>query len=588
MYRELLGFCEELKKKEPKKALAWFRAACETDLWLYQWRVMSLGKLEIRDPGHKRLGKLWVMEPWFFDRMREVQEDFDLGRSHVLYQWSRGCFKSSAIQKGGALWFLSKDRTETIAIFTHKADKVGESFMKDYLREIEQNRVLLDHWPQFRTLQESSAKAITVDRPPGIREPSISVHGTRSSAASGHYRKIFLDDPVDPEERSIIVLDEVDHRLKMLSFLGHDDTQVFWIGCPAHQEDPIERRKKRGTFAAPNGTPLIRKRPAILPGGKYPLRSKAYYDDLRRTLSDDSIFSAQVLLEMVPPGRRFFREEWLTWYGRIDRDEDNAGLRGEAERRKAAEATRIHIVIDPAEGAKAGKKKDSDFLILWVLAFTFDKRRRALDLWRERCGLSDACDLLFGLPPGDELLSDHAWKVRNDLDLRRGLVGKWKRCDRQLTVWVEEVGASQFVDRIKTEMKLRKHLSPATATCSVRELRSNIPKPERISRLQTEFREGRMEFPLSGFGHGSATTEDRRDTLVQFLEDELRQWTLKGGVLHDDMLDGFAWPAQPNIAMPYPDPLDTEASPQLLSMESSLAAGGGWSEGVTSGSWRVS
>lgn len=581
MYRELLGFVEELKKKEPKKALAWFRAACESDFWLWQKEVMSLGRLEIKDLGHRRYGKLWVMEPWFFDRMREAQEDFDSGRTNVLYQMARFTFKSSAIQKGGALWFLAKDRTQTIAIMTHKADKVGQDFMKDYLDEITGNQVLLAHWPQYRNLRDKSAKAITVERPPGIREASISVHGTRSSAASGHYRIIFLDDPVDPEERSIIVLDEVDHRLNMVTFLGHDDTQKFWIGCPAHQEDPIERRKKRGVFS------IIRKHPGILPGGKYPLRSKAFLDQWKREVTEE-LFSSQVLLQMVPPGRRFFREEWMVYYGRTDMSEENAGIRGDAERRDAARGTRIHILIDPAEGRKMGGLKNSDFLVLWVLAFTHERKRRALDLWRERMSLADASDLLFGLPPGDETLVDHAWKARNDLGLNRGLVTKWKRLDRHLTVWIEEVGASQFVDRLRLEMTSRKRQNPLSPTCTIRELRSNIPKDARISALQPPMRNGDLEFPLSGFGHGSYTTNDKRDTLIQFKEDELLQWTLKGDVLYDDTLDTLAWPDQPGISMPYPDPLDEEGSPQLFSMESPLASGGGWSSEVPSGSWRVS
>lgn len=559
-YRKILAFIDELKKKEPKKSMAWFAALAESDFWFWQWQVMSTGKLLIDDPGHKSLGKPWVMEPWFFDRMREVQDDFDSGRTDVLYQWFRYSFKSTAIQKGGALNFLAKDRTDTIAIFTHKLDQVGEAFGNDLLTEIEMNAVLRAHWPQFRNLQEKSSTRITVDRPPGIREPSISLHGILGSAASGHFRKIFVDDAVtDKAAASQVVMAAVDDQISLLAPLQSANTQRFWIGTPWNEEDPIEKRRKKGTFF------LKVSRHAGIVDGVAQFRSMRMFNNWRRTMREDH-FSSQILLKIVPPGMVYFRTEWLRRYNLTPE--------------QAARGCRIHVKIDPAEGKKQGKRK-GDLLIIEVEAFTYDRRRRSLDLWRERVGIAEAMDMLFGPLPGEEDQPENVWKVREIG--KRGLVGKWKLYDPDLTVWVENVGASGFDQTIKREMRQRLIHDKNSPTCTVRELRSNVQKEQRIAASQPDYRNGIMEFPATGYGHGSYTTDDQRDTLEQFVQDEYKQWTLSGEILNDDMLDLKAWPSQPQISMSYPD---SPSDPLLLgfSMESALASG---EREDASPSWRV-
>lgn len=568
-YRELLGYIHGLKEAgQTKLAMAWFAAACEADFWLFQWQVMSLGRLEIRDPGHRKLGQLWVMQPWFFDRMREFQDDVESKRTNVLYQFSRGLFKSSGLQKGGSLWLGAKDRMVTIGVFTHK-DPVAKKFGGDVQNEIRDNGVLRAHWPQYRRLKKDTDTAIVVDRPPGPREPTFGYHSIVASAASAHYRFVFVDDAVDPEERSPLVMADLDNRISLLTPLGHDDTQRFWIGVPTTSEDPVEKRKKKGDFFT-----LVRKHPGILPGGEYPMRSKRFYDQWKREMREDH-FASQVLLQIIPPGSRYFREEWLRRYNQ--RPEE------------VALGSRIHIIIDPAEGKKdPTKKKLSDFLTVRVYAFGFDRRRRNLDLWRERIGIVEATDLLFGPVPGEEATPENLWKIANVG--RRGLVGKWLAYDPHLTIWVENVGGSQFDQTIRRDMKNRQKMDAGSPRCVVRELRSNVPKEERIANLQPDYRNGVIEYPARGFGHGSYTTDDNRDVFEQFVEDELKQWTLRGDTLNDDLLDSEAWPAQPGITMPYPDSSPDGIPSAFLAQESALAEASSWGSGSdeTWASWRVS
>lgn len=574
LYKELLGFVDGLKAsgrpEDVRLGMAWFRAACEVDFYLWQWKVMSLGKLKIKDRGHKRLGHLWVQEPWFFDRMREVQEIFERRYSPALIQWARHLFKSSAIQKGGILWFLAADSTTTHSVTTQKESKTGVRFGKDLMVEIENNAVLQAHWPQFRDCPEMSTNQITVNRPPGIREASFALYGILSSAASGHFTHQWYDDVVDPEERSPVVHAEIDSRLSMAAFTGSDDTMRVFIGVPSCDLDAVEKRKKQGNFFHPKG---LSAHPGILPGGVYPMRTKAFYDKMKQETREDH-FASQVLLQIIPPGSRYFRREWVRRFNMT--------------REQAAQGARIHILVDPAEGKRdASKKKLSDFLVIRVYAFTFDRRRRALDIWRERIGLADALDLLFGPLPDEE-------DPDGEMDWKRihcgatGLVGKWKPFDPNLTLWIENVGASQFDATLRREMRQRKKANPLAPSCTIRELRSNVMKEQRIANGQPDYRAGVFEYPAHGFGHGSFTTKDLRDTMDQFIEDELLQWTLKGETLFDDMLDLEMWTSQPNASFAYSDSEESDPGMSFLSSESSRAAA---SHRVPSGpfvSWRVS
>lgn len=567
-YQEILALVEEEKKRDPIRAMAWFAAVAESDFWFWQKQVMSLGGLKIQDKHHKRKGSLVVDEPWFFDRMREVQDDFDNGRSDILYQWFRGSFKTTAIVKGGAIWFLAKNHTancqcgacpppDTIAIFTHKVEQVGESMGADLLNEIENNAVLRAHWPQFRNLKKASATLIIVDRKEGPKEPSISVHPILGSAASGHYTKIFVDDAVtDRIARSPEDCKKVGEQLSYLQPLGRDDTQYFFVSTPYGEMDPVHKKSlTKGFFSR------VSKQPAILRGNIPQLFSLKFFQDKQRKM-EDWIFQSQYMLRIIPKGDVYFREGWLRRY--TGRPQD------------AARGCRIRIIVDMAGGGEG-----ADFTIVRVIGFTFDKKRRNLDLWRERIGLTDTADLLFGVMPGDEELPENWWKPKG------GLVRQWQRLDKQVDIHVEEIGASGHAETFRREMKHRKKHDPDAAACQVYELRSQRKKENRIAKLQPAYRNGVVEYPQDGFGHGSFTTEDDRDTLVQFVEDEYKLWTMAGETENDDMLDSEAWPEQPEVVMSYPSALELDQGADGVFGFNPHASRSGGEVSWAQASWRV-
>lgn len=573
-YREILAMIEAERERDPIKAMIWFRAVAESDFWFWQRHVMPFGTLRIQDKYHKKKGQLVIDQPWMFDRMREVQEDFVSGRSNVLYMWFRGSYKSTTIIKGGALWFLANDPSETVAVFTHKVEQTGENMGNWYVGQIRNNQTLLAHWPQFRKPRKLSDTLIIVDRPEGAHEPSLSIHPILGSAAGGHFTKILVDDAVTEKiAYSVEDCKRVENALSFIQPLRRDNTQYFYVGTPYTDMDPVWRRAAKG--AGPDRFfRRISRHPAILAGNDPQLFSLRYFRDAMRDM-DDFAAQSQYMLRMVPKGGAYFKREWIAY--KDGRDVWRGRMRGTPEAN--ARGCRIHVIVDMAGGETA---TGLDYSVARVYGFTYDRRRLVLDLWREKIGLTDMADLLFGVLPGDELLPENAWKPQG------GLVRRWQRVDPDLTIWVEEIGASGHAETFRREMSHRKRMSPRSAvSCMVRELKSQRKKESRIAKLQPTYRNGLILYPEDGFGHGSFTAEDERDTFEQFLEDELKGWTLSGDTLNDDMLDTEAWPEQPESKFSYPDvpPEVYYGTGEGLAFESTMAREGGLRAGAPS--WRV-
>lgn len=526
LYREIIATIEEESARDPRSGMAWFAAVAETDLWFWQKYVMSTGKFRINERSHKNYGKLYVDEPWFFDRMREVQEKADQRLTRCLWQWFRFSLKTTSITKGGSLWLLAKDPAHTVAIFTHKIDQAGENMGQDILDEVKGGKILQAHWPQFRQLKEATPTRITVDRPPGPREPSISLYPMMSSATSGHFKTILVDDAVtDSIIDSPPLLRKVDNQISRLAPLQHDDTMLWFIGTPWGKGDPVFERQQKGDYFN-----YVSRQPGILPGNVPQLRSLKFFLGWKKEMLDHH-FQAQILLRVVPRGEQYFREEWIRHYNQPPE--------------QAARGCRIHAILDTAEG------EGDDFTVVRIIGTTADRRRRNLDLWREKIGMMDLFDLLLGPEPGEENLPQNAWKPK------KGILARWKPIDPDLAVWFEPYRTKDLIAAFRKEM-LRRGRTYQVRVFPRPKLSGPKGKKRRIALLQADYRNGVIEYPINGFGHGShaGSDPDTRDTMQQFIGDEYSQWTYDGEADNDDMLDTEAWPAQPGGGLSYPDPAE--------------------------------
>src|SRR5512135_564547 len=179
-YREIIADIAEEKDRSAAKAK--FRLFCESDFYAFCKYASSFGRFKIEDPGHRHRGRLWVDESWVFDRCRELQEDAEKGATDVFYNWARFFFKTTLVTSNLTIWELLKNPTLTIALITHKVDQVGESMFGGIQVELERNDTLIKHWPHVLYADKKeyplwTGTALTVRRPLGPREPSISVHG---------------------------------------------------------------------------------------------------------------------------------------------------------------------------------------------------------------------------------------------------------------------------------------------------------------------------------------------------------------------------------------------------------------------------
>lgn len=557
-YRDILAEIEVMREKRPRQALLMLRKIAEADFWFFNAYVCSFGTggrfpqkgdhwqkhaYLIDEPGHPRLGKPWANEPFVFDLCREVQ-DIIVNRIHpsLIYAF-RNSFKTETITKDGSLWIGARDRNETVAIFTHKVEQSGESMGGAILTELETNEILKACWPQFRTLQEKSDTRIIWDRPSGPRDPSIAILPAMGSATSGHPSFMFFDDAVT--DRIIDTpgfLRTIDNQIKRAIPLRQPKTPMVFVGTPWGKDDPIDQRRTKGWFKRE----VIR---ACRKDGVAQLHTERFFREQREQIGDDFLYFSQYEMRIVPRGERYFLDEWWQTYP------------GKPEER--AQGSHIHIILD-----MGGGNEDSDYTVLRVLAKSWDRKKYILDLWRERIGLNDCLDLVFGVPADEADAPGQQWKPKD------GLV-RWNRFDPGLTLWIEEFGAAAWYEAFVAEKRRRAKISGQPINLRIRKLpKLNRPKPTRIRKLQPVYRRGEILYPEGGFGHGTrfgySGEPDDRDTMLQFREDEYGVWTLEYGAKRDavdDQLDTEAWHCQEEVErlMPWPEPQSTPGRAGVLS-----------------------
>ncbi len=488
-----------------------FRAICEADFWFFCRFASSFGDYVISDPSHWHHGKRWCDERWVFDRCRDIQRATDNRETGVFWNWSRYMFKTQLITILHTIWELLRNSLLTTAILTYKVDETGEAIFSGLRSELESNKRLHEHWPDVLTpaaIKLFTKTSLTVSRPLGPREPSVSLHSLDRLPTSMHVNRIKVDDAVVKETvRSQAMVQGTWDSMRKVTPLGTDDTLTWWIGTVWDRDDPYMIALREGFFV---------RRDHWSPWGRGPLwkgtpvlRSQHMLDDWRRGLGDYD-FSAQMVGEPTARGEQTFLDAWLN------------ESRYKTSPMQEAVGKKVYFILDPAGGHQGG-----DWTVLYIFGLGEDGKRYSLDLFRERFGLVETLELLFRE------------------------VKKW----HPEVVLVEEFGASSFVAAIKNEMEHRGY------RFNVRKVQGGglrRPKIDRIKLLQPVMQRLEVLWPEAGFGHGSKG--DRRDTFDQFRSDEYRLWVpVEGAVLHDDMLDAVAWMVQPELKGVLQFPVDERA-----------------------------
>jgi len=514
-----------------------WRYVAERDFWFFCASVTNMRDFRIKEPTHPMKGKRWIDHPWLFARCREFQEDIELERQDCAYNLPRFHYKTTVFTIHGTEWELLRDPSLTFGWFTHKKEGAGNDWFSLIMAEFETNDVMLSLWPDRlyrnkRLYRTWNLSAISILRPPGIREPSVSVHAIDTLPTNAHYHRIVGDDIVVRETlNSPEAMKQAEDGMQNLRFLANENTLFRWVYTVYDESDPNQQREREGRFTSLrkwgcystekltlDGVPIEWEADSDPADWTPVLHSREFIESKRKELNP-YLFSCQMMSRPIARGRQGNRLDWVKRYPKKPADQLSDQVR--------------YLCIDAAGEKK--DEKESDFWTWWVVGPGADGNLYCYDYWRERLIQDEGIDLTFSL------------------------VRMWKPA----RVYLEGFGADHLTPAIRREMGHRRY------QFTIVPMNDHKPKVRRIQELQGDFRQGRVWLPYGGFGHGSGgfyvdtlriavrdpdmldktprkgAIDDGRDTSEQFLVDEYSKWTpVRGSVLHDDGMDGLAWCSQ--------------------------------------------
>lgn len=502
------------------------RATAEDDLWWFCKRFTPFLDYLIDEPRHALHGQPWIDHPFLFWLCRQFQEQYvEPPDGWVWFKLHRKSFKTT-ILLDSFLWLLARDPLDTIGLWTHKADDIGSGMGRGLLAQLQTDR-LRDHWPQFRNLQEGTKQGFTVDRPAGPRDQSVTILSISTSTVSLHPKRFALDDVENDQTRdnpSMIM--KVSGNISKIALMQHPGSTFTICNTPWDESGPLMTRERDGGFAK-----VIRQAATaggdFTPAGEINLHTKEFFKKVRKDTNNDALYFPQMEFEFKKGRSSLFDRSWLVEYE--EQPEDIARA-----------SPFISIIVDGAKGTAK-----SDFAVIRVVTWIAHDRWANLDFIRERIGVSAIMQILLGRDKGD---ATSEWIERFYCPRGVGLVERWMQIDKDLVIWFDDQGNADWKGTFLEHIRLRSirfsggRVPTAKVWPQVHRSREST-KISLIQDMESHYQQGHSAYPRRGFGHGSyrgLVGEDRRDTYVQFLEDEYDR--MKLGVLppHDDGLDSEA------------------------------------------------
>lgn len=526
IYAEWLAEIEAARADDDEeRAEDLFRLRCESDFFFYCWQASAMRDYRIDEAGHERFGELWITEPVMFYLCREYQYNVAFKIDDVFYTLARYMHKTTIVTVHGTCWETLCDCTMTTGLLTWKVDQVGEKMFLAVKIELESNPVLLKHWPdvlwQAGEVPELwTNRKLSVKRPSGAGEPSVSIHGMDSLPHSFHFRRVKGDDCITEDAIKTAKAKRDSLRtLRRATALGMSSSITLWVGTIWDPNDANMQLLAEGFFTKRVKVPGFTMEPEeyvhddeLLARGTPNLHTKDFWARWIRKLGPDEA-ACQIQLLPRAHGERQFETAWLHEACYHDKPEDvRRGLN-------------VYFILD-----QAGEGDEGDHFVIRVVGLGADRHYRELDLWRER-GLKteDLFSLMFGYEEGGEM---PAWIPS---DWHQGLVLKWQ----PRVVYVEEYSTGTF-GALRAEMNRRQFQFALRKLPAIKK-RS---KEGRIKEVRLPYKRGEFHYPARGFGHGSRL--DKTDTWTQYLNQEVGVWIDDPDANEcDGGLDSDAWLVQP-------------------------------------------
>jgi len=448
------------------------------------------------------MGRRDMDRAWLRARCAEVQDN----RDDFLDLWAREHYKSTIITFGLTVMEILgshgdeplpryEGRELCFGLFSHTRP-IAKSFLRQIKEEFESNRRLQRLFPDVlwsdpkkQAPKWSEDDGIIVKRKSNPKEATVEAWGVVDGQPTGkHFPRLIYDDVVTKE--SVTNPDMIAKTTDSLAL-------SYNLGAHGGTKRFVGTRYHfNDTYRTviERGTVEVRTYPATedgTPEGKPVLLDADALAQKRRDMGS-YVFGCQMLQNPRSDETQGFQEPWIRRYEQMQ-----------------AKGLNTYVLVDPANS----KKKSSDFTVMWVIGLGPDENYYLLDGLRDRLNLTE--------------------RAARVIDLHR----KWK----PKQVRYESYGLQADIEHIKTVQTAENYRFEIT------EVGGKTGKLDRIRRLIPLFEAGRFYLPRTM--HRTNYQGQVEDLMEIFLNQEYKAFPVP---LHDDMLDGMARIAEPDLPLAWP------------------------------------
>jgi hypothetical protein len=476
--------------------------------------VAEMGKLDRFFLLTVILGRHDAMDPWIYDRCREVERAPD----GYLDLWAREHYKSTVITYAGIIQEILNNPEITIGIFSFNKP-TARKFLRQIKYEFESNETLIHLYPDIfyadpkkESPRWSEDNGIVVKRQGNPKEATVEGHGLVDGQPTGaHFMLRVYDDVVTVDSvTSPEMVTKTTEAWSLSDNLGARNgeglARAWHIGTRYHFGDTYTAMLEMGAV-----------KPRIYPAthdgtrdGEPVFLPKHVWEDKKRKQTS-SVLAAQMLQNPAAGNNAIFQKEWLKF-----QDIRPATLN-------------IYILCDPA----SSRKKGSDRTAMPVIGVDTAGNRWLVDGYHHRMTLSERWQALRGLRK--------VWMNMPGVQMVR--------------VGYERYGSTSDLEYFEESMRRDRDEFEIVELAWPREGPGS--KIDRVQRLEPYFRAGRFFLPAVVEGETKAQARMRAEGQpfriykpTQRRDEEGRLYSLNKSLLeeylvfpfgvHDDLLDAIS------------------------------------------------
>ena len=186
----------------------------------------------------------WIHEDW--QRKREQND-------RALFISAVGLGKSKQFSVAWVVWMLGRNPRLRVAIVSKNA-KIAKQLTNECAKLIEESADVREIFPHLKPGDTWNEGERFVERPAGVRDPSLKPIGVNTDITGMRFDIVILDDVLDLENSRILTRrDAVETWINSVLFSrlepdrpGRENTKVFFVGNAWNKDDVYERYRKRG------------------------------------------------------------------------------------------------------------------------------------------------------------------------------------------------------------------------------------------------------------------------------------------------------------------------------------------------------